>query len=177
MSKDATRMYSTWFSASPRGYCERNFLLGCASGLYLRGADREECSDETLLDGVFELTLELGSERRWLVSRGGSVEGNTIFGGVAAGGKEERDVLRLMELLCELEVPLVEGRAVRYIGGSGSADAIFTKILASGGRQVLESMDLISVLWRSDCHASMSWHVEPVRKRGAVTMLCWATRP
>lgn len=55
-------MYSTWFSVAPRGYCDRSFLGGCASGLYRLGPDSDECWDERPVDGV--LDLELGFEVR-----------------------------------------------------------------------------------------------------------------
>lgn len=62
-------MYSTWLSVWPRGYCDRSFLAGCASGLYLRGADNDECCDDTPLEGVFE--FELGSDVRSVSIMGG----------------------------------------------------------------------------------------------------------
>jgi hypothetical protein len=96
MSKEATKMYSTWFSTSPRGYCDRNFLLGCASGLYFRGAKSEECSEETPLDGVLE--LELGSDVRFVSIIGGlglleGLECLDISEADLDEGKEDRDVL------------------------------------------------------------------------------------
>lgn len=97
ISNEATNMYSTWFSVSPRGYCDRSFLRGCASGLYFRGADSEECWEETPLEGVLE--LELGSEVRSVSIIGGLglLEGRLdIAEGEREEGKEDRDVLRLM---------------------------------------------------------------------------------
>lgn len=62
ISKEATRIYSTWFSVDVRGYCDRSFLEGRPSALIRRGADRDECCDDTPLEGV--LDFELGSETR-----------------------------------------------------------------------------------------------------------------
>lgn len=108
-------MYSTWFSVSPRGYCDRNFLREWASGLYFRGADSEECWDEIALEGVFE--LEFVSEVR-LVSIGwggglgdleGLLEWRDIVEGDLEDGNDESDVRRLRgaALPLELEVPVV----------------------------------------------------------------------
>jgi len=81
MSKDATRMYSTWFSVAPRGYCDLSRRAGCASGFWCRGApvDMDECCDETAVpvDGV--LDLELGSDVR------------SVSDMAAAGGCGDRD--------------------------------------------------------------------------------------
>lgn len=90
-------MYSTWFSASPRGYCDRNFLLGCASGLYLRGADSDECWEETPLEGVFE--VELGSDVRSIMGGLGDLDGLEFLDmaeGEREDGKEDREVRRLL---------------------------------------------------------------------------------
>lgn len=60
-------MYSTWFSVDPRGYCDRSFREGCASGLYRLGADSDECCEDAAvrlpIDDVL-LDLELGFEVR-----------------------------------------------------------------------------------------------------------------
>jgi hypothetical protein len=76
----------------------------------LRGAERDECFDETPLEGVFELAFEFGSDVRWSVSSVGGCGDLDICDSEREDGKEERDVLRLTALLLELEVPFVEGR-------------------------------------------------------------------
>jgi hypothetical protein len=137
ISNEATRIYSTWFSLSPRGYCDRSFLLGCASGLYFRGAERDECCEDTPLDGVFE--VELGSEFRSVSIMGGlgdldGLECRLIAEGEREEGNEDSEVLRFagalpLELQVDMvsvvpAVPLVVGRCIaalvafvlRYIG-------------------------------------------------------------
>jgi len=125
ISNEATRIYSTWFSVSPLGYCDRNFLLLCASGLYFRGADSDECWEETPLDGVFE--FELGFEVRSVSIMGGlgDLDGRLECRDMADGdreeGNDERDVLRFagtlalpLELVVSVVpvVPLVVGRCM-----------------------------------------------------------------
>jgi hypothetical protein len=107
MSNEATSMYSTWFSVFPRGYCDRNFLAGCASGLYLRGADKDECCEDTPLEGVFE--FELGSEVRSVSIMGGlgdldGLECRDITEGDLEDGNEDSDVLRCATLPLELRL-------------------------------------------------------------------------
>lgn len=110
---------------SPLGYCDRNFRLGCASGLYFLGAERDECCDETPLEGVFEFDT-LGSDLRSVSIMGGfgdldGLECLDIAEGLREDGKDESDVLRLgATLSLELHVvavvstvpvvPLVVGR-------------------------------------------------------------------
>jgi hypothetical protein len=122
ISNEATSIYSTWFSAlSPRGYCDRSFLLECAFGLYFREADSEECWEDISLEGVFE--FELGLEVRSVPIMGGLgdldglLECLDIAEGDLEGGKEDRDVRRFAGALpLELQVsvvavvPLVVGR-------------------------------------------------------------------
>lgn len=68
ISKEATKIYSTWFSFVPRGYCDFSFRRDCAPVYLGNGtillADKEECCDEmpVFVDGV--LDLELGSDMR-----------------------------------------------------------------------------------------------------------------
>ena len=74
--------------------------FGCASGLYRRGADNEECWDETPLEGAleFEFELELGSEVRSTAAGLGDLEGLLCFDmmeGLLEEGKEDNEVLRL----------------------------------------------------------------------------------
>lgn len=118
MSNDATSIYSTWFSVSPRGYWDRNFRVGCASGLYLRGAERDECGEDTPLDRVFEapeLGSEVGSEVRSisiLVIGFGDLEGRLcdISDVEREEGKDDREVLRFTALpleIVEAVVPVV----------------------------------------------------------------------
>jgi len=116
-------MYSTWFSVSPLGYCDRNFLLGCASGLYFRGTEREECCEDTPLDGVLEFELGLDVRSVSIIGGFGDLDG-LEFRDMAEGdredGNEEREVLRFGAALpLELQVaavsvvpvvPLVAGR-------------------------------------------------------------------
>jgi hypothetical protein len=125
ISNEATSIYSTWFSAfSPLGYCDRNFLLECASGLYFRGADRDECWEDIPLDGVFE--FELGLEVRSVSIMGGLgdldglLECRDIAEGDLEEGKDDSDVRRFAGALpLELQVsvvpvvPLVVGRCWR----------------------------------------------------------------
>ena len=121
ISNEATSIYSTWFSAlSPRGYCDRSFLLECASGLYFCGADSEECWEDIPLQGVFE--FELGSEVRSVSIMGGLgdldglLECLDIADGDLEEGKEDRDWWFAGALPLELQVsvvpvvPLVVGR-------------------------------------------------------------------
>lgn len=106
MSKDATRMYSTWFSVPLRGYCERNLRRGCAWGLY-RGptsfCESELCCEESPVravpvEGV--LLLELGSDERsgsdvlWAAGGWGDREFWDMPEPDRDEGKEESDVLR-----------------------------------------------------------------------------------
>ena len=99
--------------------------LGCASGLYFRGADSDECCEDIPLDGVFE--FELGSDVRSVSIIGGlgDLEGREcrdIVEGDREDGNDERDVLRLGAALpLELQVaavsvvpivPLVVGRCM-----------------------------------------------------------------
>jgi hypothetical protein len=78
MSKDATRMYSTWFSVLPLGYCERNLRWGCEPAAYRRGAAESElCCEETPVEAV--LLFELGFEVR------------SASGALPCGGCGERD--------------------------------------------------------------------------------------
>lgn len=55
-SNDATRMYSTWFSVAPRGYCDRSLRGGdgggggggwAAAAAAAAALDSDECCDET----------------------------------------------------------------------------------------------------------------------------------
>lgn len=77
-----------------RGYCDRSFRCECASGLYLLGADSEECCDETPLDPDFE--LEEGSELRSIIIGGlGERDGRLFLDmveGLRDAGKEESEV-------------------------------------------------------------------------------------
>lgn len=91
-------MYSTWFSVDPRGYCGRSLRVECASGLYRRGAESEECCDDRPVDGV--LDFELGSDDRSVSMIGGcgDREGREWFDiceGDLEAGKLEREVRRL----------------------------------------------------------------------------------
>lgn len=66
-------------------------------GLYLRGAERDECWEETPLEGVFE--FELGFEVRSVSIIGGlgdleGLEWRDIADGDREEGNEERDVRR-----------------------------------------------------------------------------------
>lgn len=66
MSKEATRIYSTWFSVDPLGYWDRNFR-GRDGTACRCGADSNECCDEATVwlsidDVLFD--LELGLEVR-----------------------------------------------------------------------------------------------------------------
>jgi hypothetical protein len=84
--------------------------LGCASGLYFRGAERDECCDDTPLDGVLE--FELGLEVRSVSIMGGlgdleGLECRDIADGDREEGKEEREVRRLGALPLELVVSVV----------------------------------------------------------------------
>lgn len=122
-------MYSTWFSVSPRGYCDRSFLFGCASGLYFLGAERDECSDDTPLEGVFE--FELGSDVRSVSIMGGfglldGLDRLDMVEGDREEGKDDSEVRRLTPMLpSELvivatvsvvpEAPLVEGRCCMFL--------------------------------------------------------------
>lgn len=102
MSKEATRIYSTWLSAEPRGYCDLSFLDDRASAFTLRGADdRDECWDDGANDGV--LDLELGSEVRSVSATGncGDLawrEFWDICDGDRDDGNEEREARRLLLL-------------------------------------------------------------------------------
>jgi hypothetical protein len=103
ISNEATSIYSTWFSVSPLGYCDRNFLLGCASGLYFLGAERDECCEDTPLEGAFE--FELGSDVRSVFILGGGLglrdglEFLDMIEGEREEGKEDREVRRLGPML------------------------------------------------------------------------------
>lgn len=84
--------------------------MGCASGLYFRGAERDECCDDTPLDGVLE--FELGLEVRSVSIMGGlgdleGLECRDIADGDREEGKEEREVRRLGALPLELVVSVV----------------------------------------------------------------------
>ena len=89
-------MYSTWFSPSPRGYCDRNLCLGCASGLYRGWPEIEECCDDGPLDG--DLEFELGS----VAGSASTAWGSGLLGGLKldisdggrVAGNDEREVLR-----------------------------------------------------------------------------------
>ena len=74
MSKDATRIYSTWFSVVPRGYCDLGFLGERTSWLERRGADPDPESDEEWDDTPTEevLSLELGFDVRSVSGTGGT---------------------------------------------------------------------------------------------------------
>lgn len=88
MSKDATRMYSTWFSGDSRGYWDRSFRGDWDMGWALARTDRDESSEATVWlakDEVFE--LELGWDVR-SVSVGGGREGG---GGEIPEAELERD--------------------------------------------------------------------------------------
>jgi hypothetical protein len=89
MSKDATRIYSTWFSVELRGYCERSFLDGRAWGLVLRGAESDECCEDRPVEGVFD--CELGSEMRSISGPGGrgDLEGGGEACDICDSGREE----------------------------------------------------------------------------------------
>jgi len=105
--------------------------------LYFRGAERDECCEDTPLDGVFE--FELGSEFRSVSIIGGlgdldGLECRLIAEGEREEGNEDSEVLRFAGALpLELQVavvsvvpvvPLVVGRCMaalvafvlRYIG-------------------------------------------------------------
>jgi len=69
MSKEATRMYSTWLSGDPRGYCDLSLREDRASAFTRRGADKDECCDDGPSDGVLDLAL--GSEVRSVSATGG----------------------------------------------------------------------------------------------------------
>jgi hypothetical protein len=131
---------------SPRGYCDRNFFVGCASGLYFWGAERDECCDETPLEGVFEFELGLDP---WSVSIIGGfgdrdgLECRDMAEGDLEDGNEDKEVLRFGATLpLELRVPavsvvavvpLVVGRCIApmvtlflvYMGGWAKEEAIF----------------------------------------------------
>ena len=128
----------------------------CASGLYLRGADNDECCEETPLEGVLE--LELGSEV-WSVSIIGGfglLEGLGCLVDIAEGerleGKDEREVLRLrpaepleivvVRVSVASTAPLVVGRCMAmailvsfvlwYMAGRGIDEAMVLRRLAYG---------------------------------------------
>src|SRR6266566_2546196 len=94
MSKEATRMYSTWFSVIPRGCWECSLRGGCAPGLQRRGGppDRDECWEETPVPVEGVLDLELGLEVR-------SVSDMMA----AAGGWGDREGRELCDDICEPE--------------------------------------------------------------------------
>lgn len=69
LSNEATRMYSTWFSVAPRGYCDRIFLEACGRGFKDWSADKDECCDEGAIDS--DLDFELGSDVRSESATGG----------------------------------------------------------------------------------------------------------
>lgn len=69
MSKDATKMYSTWFSFDPRGYWDFNRRRDWVPELYLGNGtmllpDKDECCDEIPVPVEGVLDLELGSDMR-----------------------------------------------------------------------------------------------------------------
>ena len=89
-------MYSTWFSASPRGYCDRSLRRGWAPELCFRGAESDECCDDMPLGGVFE--FELGSDVRSVSIIGGfgdreGLECLDMVEGDREGGRDESEVL------------------------------------------------------------------------------------
>ncbi|KAK5631966.1 hypothetical protein RRF57_007680 [Xylaria bambusicola] len=98
--KDATKMYSTWFSGDSRGYWDRNFRGDLDMGGLLAKMESDESSEATVWlarDDVFE--LELG----WDVRSGSVVFGLGECRGLEGGdmpeaeldreeGKDERDV-------------------------------------------------------------------------------------
>ena len=93
--------------------------MGCASGLYFRGAERDECCDDTPLDGVLE--FELGLEVRSVSIMGGlgdldGLECRDIADGDREEGKEEREVRRLGALPLELVVVSVVPVVPRVVG-------------------------------------------------------------
>lgn len=65
--------------------------------MYLRGADSDECWEDTPLEGVFE--FELGSEVRSIMGGLGDLEGLEFLDmseGEREDGKEDREVRRLL---------------------------------------------------------------------------------
>jgi hypothetical protein len=90
-------MYSTWFSVPLRGYCERSFRDGCALGFGRWSADKDECCEDSPIEGV--LDSELGSETLSASKFGGSGdrEGRDpcdICDADREEGNEEREVRR-----------------------------------------------------------------------------------
>lgn len=78
--------------------------------MYLRGADKEECCDDTPLEEVFE--FELGSDVRSVSIMGGlgdldGLECRDISEGDLEDGNEDKDVLRCATLPLELRVTVV----------------------------------------------------------------------
>ena len=128
MSNEATKIYSTWFSTSPLGYCDRSFLRGWASGLYLLGAESEECCEDIPLEGVLEEAL--GSDVRFRSIRGGfgDLEGllecRDMVEGDLEEGNEDREVLRFAVVALPFELQalelLVGGRIGKASRASGS---------------------------------------------------------
>ena len=124
--------------------------------MYLRGADSDECWEETPLEGVLE--LELGSEV-WSVSIIGGLgllDGLGCLVDIAEGerleGKDDREVLRLtpaepleivvVRVSVVSTAPLVVGRCMAmailvsfvlwYMAGRGIEEAMVLKRLAYG---------------------------------------------
>lgn len=90
ISKDATRIYSTWFSEVPRGYCDLWRFEGRESAFRRRGARIDECCDEGPIEGV--LDLELGSEVRSVSAMGicGDLDGLELCD-ICDGEREMKD--------------------------------------------------------------------------------------
>jgi hypothetical protein len=97
MSKDATKIYSTWLASAPRGYWGRTLFCGYKSSFVRRAADRDECCEDGPMEEVLDLVL--GSEVRSVSAMGGcgdldGREWKDICDGERDGGNEERDVRR-----------------------------------------------------------------------------------
>lgn len=96
MSKDATKIYSTWFSVAPRGYCERSFREVPASDR--NGAESDECWEDGFA-GEEELSFWLSSDVRsdsWMGGCG-DFGGRDICEGDREGGNEDSEVRRVFE--------------------------------------------------------------------------------
>jgi hypothetical protein len=132
--------------------------------LYFRGAERDECCEDTPLDGVFE--FELGSEFRSISIIGGlgdldGLECRLIAEGEREEGNEDNEVLRFAGALpLELQVavvsvvpvvPLVVGRCMaalvafvlRYIG---TVEAMVIAVPSSGLRPCRERCSICDVI-------------------------------
>lgn len=97
MSKDATRMYSTWFSFDPRGYCDLSRRRDCVPELYLGNGtillpDKDECCDEMPVPVEGVLDLELGSDMR-----------SASLPAPATGGMGDREGLEERCDICDAE--------------------------------------------------------------------------